>query len=221
MNILLGMTGYESFNWRRSHQTKAEFLFQNLPVDVANSLKMDDIATFSTTDAKTADNIVKFLLKWLPANATIIDATACIGGSAFALANTFKEVKAIEIDPIRYKHLLDNIKMLNLSNLKCFCGDALEIIPRLEHHDLIFIDPPWGGPEYKTETNVSLFLSNMALNKVCDKLAPYTQYIAIKVPTNFNCDLFINSLEKMKFYCINTHLRKMHLIILETLRCSW
>jgi hypothetical protein len=217
------MNGYESFSWRRSHTTKAEFLFQNLSTDVANALKMDDIAQFSTTDAKTADNIVKFILKFLPKTASIIDATACIGGSAFAFANTFREVKAIELDPIRFQHLVDNRTMLQMDNLECICGDALEWIPKLPQSDLIFIDPPWGGPEYKTEPSVYLSLSDIPIHEVCDQLAPYTKYIALKVPMNFDSERLLSTIKNCVLYSKNTSLRKMHLIILSSCvnACVW
>jgi hypothetical protein len=211
------MNSYESFSWRKSHHTKAEFLFQNLSTDMANALKMDDIAQFSTTDAKTADNIVKFILKIIPKSASIIDATACIGGSAFAFANTFQEVRAIELDPVRYQHLVDNKELLKMQNLECICGDALELIPRIERSDLIFIDPPWGGPVYKTEPSVYLSLSGIPIHEVCDHLAPYTKYIALKVPTNFDSDKLLATIKNCVLYAKNTTLRKMHLIILSSI----
>jgi len=210
------MNGYESFSWRKSHHTKAEFLFQNLSTDMANALKMDEIAQFSTTDAKTADNIVKFILKFLPKTASIIDATACIGGSAFAFANTFQEVKAIELDPTRFQHLVDNKELLRMDNLECICGDALTLIPQLAPCDLIFIDPPWGGPVYKNEPSVYLSLSDIPIHEVCDSLAPYTKYIALKVPINFDSDKLLATIKNCVLYAKNTSLRKMHLIILSS-----
>lgn len=200
LNSRCNMNTYESFSWRKSHQTKAEFLFQNLSTDMANSLKMDEIAQFSTTDAKTADNIVKYILKFLPKTASIIDATACIGGSAFAFANTFREVKAIEMDPIRYQHLVDNRDLLRMQNLECICGDALEWIPKLSKSDLVFIDPPWGGPEYKSEPSVYLSLSGNPIHDVCDHLAFYTKYIALKVPINFDTERLLATINNCVLY---------------------
>lgn len=210
------MNSYESFSWRRSHHTKAEFLFQNLSTDMANALKMDEIAQFSTTDAKTADNIVKYILKLLPKTASIIDATACIGGSAFAFANTFSQVRAIELDPTRFQHLVDNKEMLRMKNLECLCGDALEWIPKIPKSDLVFIDPPWGGPEYKTAPSVYLSLSDIPIHEVCDRVAPYTKYIALKVPTNFDTERLLATIKNCVLYSKNTGLRKMHLLILSS-----
>ena len=152
----------------------------------------------------------------IPQSATVTDATACIGGSSLSLSKVFTNVNAVELDETRYTYLKHNMEALSLSNVHCFHGDALHICPTLEQ-DLIFLYPPWGGPEYKTQVKVSLKLSDLDLADVCIMLASHTQYIAIKVPVNFDENKFLQAThEHLTLEHKNTQLRKMHLLILRS-----
>ena len=48
-------------------------------------------------------------------------------------------------------------------------GDCLELSLKLEQN-VIFIDPPWGGPSYKNEDFVDLYINNIILSDVCKKI---------------------------------------------------
>lgn len=199
---------------------KKDFLFRFVPSIVRSKIMMDDESLYSTTDQLTADKIGKELLRVLPPTAIVTDATACIGGSALSLSKLFSKVNAIELDEHRYKCLTYNMKILGVTNVECFQGDAIKLCKDLQQ-DLIFLDPPWGGPEYKKLDKVSLELSHMDISEVCEALAPHTQYIAMKVPTNFNEQLFVEQTKScLKLLVKNTHLRKMNLLICETRRAS-
>lgn len=197
---------------------KRDFLFRFLSPSVRSLLRFDEEALYSTTDQLTADKICKDLLKFVPSNGVVTDATACIGGSCASFAKTYFKVHAIEIDRVKYDYLRHNMMIMGLSEVvDCLCGDALVVCPTLRQ-DLIFIDPPWGGPEYKLCSSISLFLSGKSLASVCCTLSPYTKYIALKVPTNFDETAFLQEVEgKLTRVHRNTNLRKMHLLIFQTL----
>jgi 16S rRNA G966 N2-methylase RsmD len=201
-----------------SNVAKRDFLFRLLPHSTRITLKLDEESLYSTTDQLTADKITKDILKYVPKTSTITDATACIGGTALAFSKEFKQVNAVEINETRFQYLQHNIMSLNTRNVYTIKGDAVEVCKCI-YQDVIFIDPPWGGPEYKQLASVSLFLSGIPLHNICKTFHYYADYLVIKVPTNFDEDAFIsNTSSFMEQIHKNTTLRKMHLLIFRTFK---
>jgi len=200
-----------------NYTAKRDFLFRFVQSNIRSYIKMDEESLYSTTDQLTADRISKDMLKFIPNTSTVTDATACIGGTAYSFSQHFHKVNAIEIDTQRFKLLTNNLNILlkdiDKHNVTCYNSDSLLICNNLQQN-AIFIDPPWGGPDYKQNSKLSLYLSNIELSLVCRELYKYTDYIVIKVPTNFDEQVFI---EKtclfLQLVHKNTTLRKMHLLI--------
>ena len=215
---------------------KKDFLFRYVQSDIRKQLKLDEEALYSTTDQVTADKITKDILKFISRKSTITDATACIGGSAYSFVQNFSNVIAIEYDKTRFEYLKSNMNILpynecrsNISIhtniylplysniIECRHGDAIVECTK-QFQEAIFIDPPWGGPEYKTLPRVQLYLSNLPLSEVCKKLYIYTNYIILKVPVNFDEESFIKNTKKfIELVYKNSQLRKMHLLIFKTI----
>jgi len=198
--------------------SKLDFLFRFVPTNVRQQLLLDDEAFYSTTDQMTAEKITQDIMKFVPRTSTITDATACIGGSAYSFSQVFQHIIAIELDHTRYLHMVHNLRLLQAlqtPNITCIHGDALyECLCQMQA--AIFIDPPWGGPDYKNKPRVSLYLSGIALSEVCKKLAPKTHFIVLKVPTNFDEESFIQDTSGvLNLVHKNISLRKMHLLILQ------
>ena len=55
--------------------------------------------------------------------------------------------------------------------------------------DLVFIDPPWGGSNYKIADNIILFLDGVNVLDIIDNIYHYTKFVALKVPNNMNLEL--------------------------------
>lgn len=202
-------------------QEKKDFLFRFVDHTTRHKLLLDEEAIYSTTDQVTADKITKDLLKLVSKHSTITDATACIGGNTYSFAQVFKTVNAYEKDQVRARMLAANMETLGMKNVKCQCGDAIDIVPTY-HHDVVFIDPPWGGPDYKSQARVSLTLSDTKLSTVCNEFAHVTKYIALKVPINFDEALFISETkESMELVLKDTQLRKMKLLVFKTSLWNW
>lgn len=194
---------------------KRDFLFRNTPLNKRALLLLDNEALYSVTDQYTANKISKYISKNLPSVETITDATACIGGNTYSFSGFFKNIIGIEIDPLRFSYLCHNLRILEVKNAIVYNGNMLDICKYLKQ-DLIFIDPPWGGPNYKSKLFIELYLSNMELSSVCRQISKYTKYIAIKVPVNFNIHAFNEKTKNcLKLLHRNTDLRKMHLLIYE------
>ncbi len=53
--------------------------------------------------------------------------------------------------------------------------------------DVVFLDPPWGGPDYKEcpLDSLHLFLSGQTMAEVCSSLTGAARFVCLKVPFNF------------------------------------
>lgn len=199
---------------------KKDFLFRFVPQAIRKKILMDEEALYSTTDQVTARKICDELSRFVPSTATVIDATACIGGLTYSLTHVFKRVIAIEIDETRFGYLETNMGLLGVKGLVlCVHGDALTVCSNLDA-EAIIIDPPWGGPEYKNVASLNLKLGNVDIYDVCVMLYdknPVVKFIAIKVPVNFDDELFCQKLGSTSKLVHKAKLRKMCILIVQ--RC--
>lgn len=202
--------------------SKRDYLFKFVPPEKRERLRLDDEAAYSVTDQYTADKITRDLLRFLTPAATVCDATACIGGNTFSFARAFRRVVAIERDPVRFEFLRNNMEVLGIHNVAFHQGDALEELEwahRGSAFHCIFVDPPWGGPGYKRAERVQLALSGVPLADVCRRMAAFAAFIAIKVPTNFDLEAFVEATTgALELVWHNAQLRKIHLLIFRVAR---
>lgn len=175
---------------------KRDYLFKFIPPLTRSQLMLDEEAAYSVTDQYTADKMTRDIVRYSGGGGVICDATACVGGNASSFSRAFKHVVAIERNQTRYDYLVHNMNVLKAHNVKCILGDALEELTwgctRVHmgnggvNYDVIFIDPPWGGPDYKSQEFLSLELSDMPLEAVCRNWSKLTHYFALKTPKNFD-----------------------------------
>ena len=124
----------------------------------------------------------------------IIDCTACIGGDSISFSKYFNNVLSIEKNVVHYNALKNNINALMLNNIEIENNDFLEHIKNMKNknkYDVLFIDPPWGGPNYKNLKNIDLFIYDKNNNKILLKdiinsYHKFFNYIILKSPKNMN-----------------------------------
>jgi 16S rRNA G966 N2-methylase RsmD len=180
-----------------------------------NNLQIDHIGKYSITFPKIADLITDIIYNLVKSNNIIItDCTAGVGGNVISFANKFKYVNAIEISKERYDMLQNNINIYKLSNISTFNSNALDIIFTFKQ-DIIYIDPPWGGRDYKEKKNLRLYLGNIGIEKLTNMFLnnKICNYIILKLPTNYDLNYLRNNIEEDKRILINK-LNKMLLIII-------
>lgn len=126
----------------------------------------------------------------------IVDASAHIGGDAIHFAKLWPQAKITAIDndgeAIACLKLNVSTSCINLDNFEIVFADSTEWIPtNLKPADFYYFDPPWGGPNYCSEEEVSLFMNSSTqkvpivdlINFVFDhNLAPC---VLLKAPRNF------------------------------------
>tara|TARA_B110000971_G_scaffold65518_1_gene67150 strand:+ start:2531 stop:3199 length:669 start_codon:yes stop_codon:yes gene_type:complete len=218
---------------KKKSYNKKKYLLTGGITDYTNEekhkFKIDTEGLFSLTSAKIAESITSDIINLFPTNykITITDATASVGGNTipFLLKNNFKHVNIIEKDTERFNMLQSNID-INLNKILgtyTLFNDSFLNLKGLEN-DVIFIDPPWGGPDYRRENKIKLFLDNINLYCIINELFGYSKtlkFIIIKVPKNFDLDDFKLKLDK-NIYIEKTHssskLKKMNIYYLKQLK---
>lgn len=190
---------------------------------LAAKLKIDDdsLHYISIREfAKKISDIITFHLKGIgidPYNAIITDATAGVGGNTLSFAKYFRYIYAIEIDKIRADYLKNNIQVYELNNIQVINDDCLNILPRLTDHNVIFIDPPWGGKSYKDHNNLKLEISDISIETVCNqlinknKMSHVPDIIILKLPKNYDIVHFYGTLNEKTIYFYD--LNKMIILV--------
>ena len=98
---------------------------------------------------------------------------------------------------------MDNISALNINNVTIHEGNFLDIIKEKNiKSDIIFIDPPWGGFQYKVHKYFNLKLGNIPINEVIEKLLVDFEYVVLKAPINLNLNMLK---DEITFYKMNIY----------------
>jgi 16S rRNA G966 N2-methylase RsmD len=160
-----------------------------------NGLKVDEEGLYSITHPKDANYISETIIEIMGrSDIRILDMTAGCGGNMISFIKYFKKVIGIECDKERYKILTENLEKYSKNNYQLLCGDAVKY-QNFQNFDVYFIDPPWGGPEYKNNPNLQLYLSNIKIEDFILTL-PKNKLIVLKLPFNYNIDTFKDNIIK-------------------------
>ena len=120
---------------------------------------------------------------WITEDDTIVDMTAGCGGNVISFIHHFNNVTGIEINKNRFNILENNLNQYKLKgNLNLINDDCMN---HLNKYDIYFIDPPWGGPKYKSNNNLELYLSEYTIKQVLASIKS-KKLIILKVPFNYN-----------------------------------
>lgn len=92
-------------------------------------------------------------------NLRVVDAFCGCGGNTIQFSLKAKEVYSIDIDPLKVNLCKNNSRIYNCrENITFVNSDFLktkEIFPDLQT-DCVFLSPPWGGMDYKSDESYSL-----------------------------------------------------------------
>lgn len=188
-----------------------KYIFNDFTDD--KQYKMDEVSIYSVTPQEYADRISELIFQYMKTNNIVItDMMACIGGNSISFCKKFKRVNIIELSEERYDFLKYNLKLCRLTNYNLYNFDCLNKVIELRQ-DIIFIDPEWGGRGYKFKKNLDLYISNIPLYSVCNRLMKYCKLQVLKLPNNFNIKKFKghSRCKIVKIYDMN----KFQLIFLE------
>ena len=104
------------------------------------------------------------------------------------MAKIFKNINAVELSKINFIALKNNVKILNnRENMNCYNGDINEVIGSLKQ-DLIYIDAPWGGRNYKNFNKLKLYLGEVEILDFYINNKERAKYFIFKIPFNYDFD---------------------------------
>jgi len=171
---------------------------------------------YSITKRRDALQIIRVMQNVLHeiSTMTIVDATACNGGDTLNFAMNFKCVRSIEINSSNFSALEYNVKQVyKFKNVELIKGDCTKI--QLGKTDVLYLDPPWGGPSYREQLLIDLKLSEISIDIWLSGLlkeddAP--KHIFIKLPFNYD----FNKLKNISFVKLDINkIHKFYLVYIE------
>lgn len=174
-------------------------------------LKLTPEGVYSITKRKDSDKIISIMKSNISNlnTKTITDATSCVCGDTINFAFNYKTVYSIEINKDNFDALQNNIAEYSLDNVNIYNQDSVTFFNWKT--DVLYIDPPWGGPDYKNSTELDLFVGIKRLDEWLEEILlrkNRPNYIFIKLPFNYNYNRFTNlpNIEHIKPYRIRTYI---------------
>jgi len=163
--------------------------------DTIKSFKVDSVSLYSITPHYYAEKITRIISKYYSNldKLTISDFCCCIGGNSFNFIKYFKHVNCVELDKKRFDFLRHNMSLYrkhnNFNNYKLLNLNCFDVYDKIDH-DIIFIDPPWNGKDYKKNDSIDLYLDNINASDFCNIFIKTCKMIVLKIPNNFNLNNF-------------------------------
>ena len=158
-------------------------------------------------------------------NQIAVDLTLGTGSDSIELSKIFKQIYGFEINLQRCMMAKYNTyNVFNRNNIDIKCTSSIDIINNLkkwlkdieeEKINFTYIDFPWGGKDYKKKKFINTlhlesyswnYLTNekqKIISKKTDtydfikKTMPYSDYLGLKLPFNFNVEKLKNSFPKL------------------------
>ena len=188
---------------------KRDWLFSGLDIAVRHDVQLDDVAEYSVTDGVTADSLSALLLAFIPAESTVTDACACVGGNTISFARHFAHVQACEYDRTRYEMLNHNIALLSSSpappsspvpphqpSVSTILASYLDVMP-IWRQDAVFIDPPFGA-DFELHPLVHPTLADVGMGQLVRQLFEQSRpsrAVLLKLPRNVDWRLIMRELK--------------------------
>lgn len=164
----------------------------NTNVDVVKKINRE--AMYSLTKPYEASQIIKIIIKHViffikkdSYSCTITDGTAGSGGDTLNFSKYFNKVNSVEVNKNMYDLLINNTKQMN--NIRQLNADYMSVYKNIRQ-DVIYLDPPWGGPDYKSKREIALELSNWPLYKLVNELLDLFKKTIIVIKAPLNIDMY-------------------------------
>jgi 16S rRNA G966 N2-methylase RsmD len=176
-----------------------------------SKLQTTDEGSYSITRRRDAERITHILKQTFPAmkTLTITDATACIGGDTLNFANHFAHVHSIELKDDNFRALTNNVEVYEYQNVTLHHADATTLFNWNTH--ILYVDPPWGGKEYRKHENLDLYLSDKRIDVWLEEILMRRNrpnHIILKLPVNYNFNRlnFLPNVDAIKPYQIRSYI---------------
>jgi len=186
---------------KRAGGTRNEILFPHKSGVDYSKLKMTPEGEYSITKRKDGDLLIKHMKSVIKGmkQKTIADLTGNVGGDTILFALNFKKVYSFEMNNENFEALQNNVDVFGLKNVELQEGDSTKLYDGKT--DIMYIDAPWGGPDYKEHKDLDLFLGSERIDLYVQKIMEKEQHpthVFLKLPANYNFERF-SDFEMKKF----------------------
>ena len=162
-------------------------IFFNIDKVDTEKILFTDESIYSSSRLKGSKRLIDVINKYYDNfDITITDGTANIGTDSINLATLYKKINAVELSPINYKALKNNISVFGLEKKILSYNQDINIQINDLEQNIIYIDAPWGGPEYKHSDKIKLYLGNVEIVDFYLKNRNKAETFIFKVPYNSN-----------------------------------
>ena len=142
-------------------------------------IRIDNEGWFSVTPEKIAEHIASRC-----ADGVILDPFCGVGGNTIQFALSSHLVIAVDKNPVRLEFCRHNARIYGVEDrIEFILGDFLTVYKRLKC-DVVFISPPWGGPEYLNQDSFSLKKMPIDGFELFEKCFTLTKNICYFLPRN-------------------------------------
>jgi len=153
-----------------------------------DKIRIDTVGKYSITLPNKTQIITNLIAKYMNTSDLVItDAMACVGGDTLTFSKTFTKVNACELDAVRFEYLKHNMELFECENITFINNNYLDIFDKITQ-DVIYIDPPWGGPEYKKKDKIKIKFGEKTLEDICDSIVEkkLCKLLVLKLPYNYD-----------------------------------
>jgi len=182
-----------------------------------DQLKLTPEGEYSITKRHDSKKIIQYMRSLVGSlkGKTIADLTGNVGGDTIMFGLNYKHVDSYEWNPENFDVLKHNVGVYDLKNVTLHQGDSTELFKK--NVDVLYMDPPWGGPDYKEKKELDLLMGKKTVSEYLKDVTDAEWkpgYIFIKVPANFAFDsLKILPVKKiLKFKIRGFYLLGMHVL---------
>lgn len=210
---------YDAPLWKRKFPSDINNI--DLDLDSLCKLKLTNIGSYSIATPEISNELIYFIhelyrTKIMPnhehpkkfEDLTITETHGGVGGFTLRLANAFKNVHTVEINPIHSSIIEHNLKIYNLysQGIKILSADYLDVMMDIEN-DVIISDPPWGGFSYAGKKSIKLGIDNINITYIINELWKRDKFklFILMTPRNFDIQDFINSILSQDIIIRNMH----------------
>lgn len=182
------------------------------PLGVDHSLlQITHEGLYSVTHRKDGDKISTIISNTVGncSEKTITDATGCNGGDTIRFSFHFSHVYAIEIKEDNFCSLQHNIAVYNRKNITIYNQNSVSFFNWKTN--VLYIDPPWGGPDYKIHKSIDVYMADTRLDIWLEQILlrkNRPEYIFLKLPSNYNFNRlnFLSNVDKIKPYRVRNYI---------------
>jgi trimethylguanosine synthase len=115
----------------------------------------------------------------------ILDAFGGVGASVIGFARSGRKVICVEINVERCEMIRNNLTVYGVSDLVTVINDDVMRIKDELGYDAVYLDPPWGGPDYIHQEHFYLHNFRPDGNRLLEAFGSAGELV-LSVPVNFD-----------------------------------